>query len=137
MHRFCRTLVLHDLSWNPAKLEQRVGRLDRVASLSSVRREPVEIFVPYLAEGYDAWKFRRVLRRAEMQEALFGINEGAPECVPDRDDDLDETKCLKEDQDAELERQTLEWPELGNLMRRFFEMDLSVGSRSKTGGSML
>lgn len=137
MHRFCRTLVLHDLSWNPAKLEQRVGRLDRVASLSSVRREPVEIFVPYLAEGYDAWKFRRVLRRAEMQEALFGINEGAPECVPDRDDELDETKCLKEDQDAELERQTLEWPVLGNLMRRFFEMDLSVSSRSKTGGGSM
>ncbi len=131
MHRFCRTLVLHDLSWNPAKLEQRVGRLDRVASLSRVRREPVEIYVPYLAEGYDSWKFRRVLRRTEMQEALFGINEGAPECDLERDDELDETKCLKEDQDAELERQTPEWPALGNLMRGFFEMDLSVRSRAK------
>ena len=134
MHRFCRTLVLHDLSWNPAKLEQRVGRLDRVASLSRVRREPVEIYVPYLAEGYDSWKFRRVLRRAEMQEALFGINEGAPECDLDRDDELDETKCLKEDQDAELERQTPELPALGNLMRGFFEMDLSVRSRAKEDG---
>lgn len=120
MHRFCRTVVLHDLGWNPAKLEQRVGRLDRVASLSRVRRAPVEIYVPYLADGYDAWKFSRVLRRVEMQEALFGINEGAPER------DLDP--------DAELERQTPEWPALGNLMRRFFEMDLSVSSRLKRDG---
>ena len=91
--------------------------------------------MPYIAERYDSWKFRCVLRRAEMQEALFGINEGTPECVPDRDVELDETKCLKEDQDAELERQTLERPVLGNLMRRFFEMDLSVSSRSKMGGA--
>lgn len=134
MHRFCRTLVLHDLSWNPAKLEQRVGRLDRVASLSSVRKAPVEIYVPYIAEGYDAWKFRRVLRRAELQEALFGLNEGVPECDIDLEDKSDETKPQEEKQEAKREYNTPELPDLGNLMRGFFEMDLSVRSRTNENG---
>lgn len=37
MHRYCRTVVLHDLNWNPAMLEQRVGRLDRVDALAEKR----------------------------------------------------------------------------------------------------
>ena len=35
---FCRRLVLFDLPWNPAVVEQRIGRLDRIG-----RRIPVEI----------------------------------------------------------------------------------------------
>jgi ATP-dependent helicase HepA len=35
---FCRRLVLFDLPWNPATVEQRIGRLDRIG-----RRIPVEI----------------------------------------------------------------------------------------------
>jgi ATP-dependent helicase HepA len=35
---FCRRLVLFDLPWNPALVEQRIGRLDRIS-----RRRPVEI----------------------------------------------------------------------------------------------
>lgn len=35
---FCRRLVLFDLPWNPAVVEQRIGRLDRIG-----RKGPVEI----------------------------------------------------------------------------------------------
>ncbi|HEY7410492.1 MAG TPA: helicase-related protein [Vicinamibacteria bacterium] len=35
---FCRRLVLFDLPWNPATVEQRIGRLDRIG-----RQRPVEI----------------------------------------------------------------------------------------------
>ena len=35
---FCRRLILFDLPWNPALVEQRIGRLDRIS-----RRRPVEI----------------------------------------------------------------------------------------------
>jgi len=34
LHRQCRRVVHHDLPWNPAKLEQRTGRVDRIGSLS-------------------------------------------------------------------------------------------------------
>ena len=32
LHRSCRRVVHHDLPWNPAQLEQRVGRVDRLGS---------------------------------------------------------------------------------------------------------
>lgn len=35
---FCKRLVLFDLPWNPAVVEQRIGRLDRIG-----RKEPTEI----------------------------------------------------------------------------------------------
>ena len=40
LHRFCRRVIHHDLPWNPAKLEQRTGRVDRVGSLAErLRRD--------------------------------------------------------------------------------------------------
>src|ERR1019366_802361 len=57
LHRECRHVVHHDLPWNPATLEQRTGRVDRIGS--KVERErmgvqrgkgpALEIVVPYLA----------------------------------------------------------------------------------------
>ena len=39
LHRSCRRVIHHDLPWNPAKLEQRTGRVDRIGSLSSRLRQ--------------------------------------------------------------------------------------------------
>jgi len=33
LHRECSRIVHYDLAWNPARLEQRVGRIDRLGSL--------------------------------------------------------------------------------------------------------
>lgn len=133
MHRYCRTVVLHDLNWNPAMLEQRVGRLDRVDALAEKRNPPapVEVFVPYLAESYDEAQFRRVLSRAEMQEAFFGQNDAVFE------DDIEteemEKKKAKKKKTTENGREegvasddTPTPPLLGNLVYGYFEMDLSI-----------
>jgi len=32
LHRECRHVIHHDLPWNPATLEQRTGRVDRIGS---------------------------------------------------------------------------------------------------------
>lgn len=47
---FCRRLVLYDLPWRPATVEQRIGRLDRIG-----RQRPVEIvyFRPSSGIGAD------------------------------------------------------------------------------------
>lgn len=37
--QFCHTLVNYDLPWNPMKIEQRIGRLDRIG-----QRQPIKIF---------------------------------------------------------------------------------------------
>ena len=57
LHRECRHVIHHDLCWNPATIEQRTGRVDRIGS--KVERErrgaesgagpSLEIAVPYLA----------------------------------------------------------------------------------------
>lgn len=129
MHRYCRTVVLHDLNWNPAMLEQRVGRLDRVDALAEKRNPPapVEVFVPYLAESYDEAQFRRVLSRAEMQEAFFGQNDAVFE------DDIETEERAKKKKTTESGREegvasddTPTPPLLGNLVYGYFEMDLSI-----------
>jgi superfamily II DNA/RNA helicase len=33
LHHHCKRVVHHDLAWNPAQLEQRVGRVDRLGAL--------------------------------------------------------------------------------------------------------
>ena len=35
LHRHCRQVVHYDLAWNPAVLEQRTGRVDRIGSKTS------------------------------------------------------------------------------------------------------
>src|SRR5207237_10121677 len=55
LHRECRHVIHHDLDWNPAVIEQRTGRVDRIGS--KVERERLgaktdekpnlEIAVPY------------------------------------------------------------------------------------------
>lgn len=133
MHRYCRTVVLHDLNWNPAMLEQRVGRLDRVDALAEKRNPPapVEVFVPYLAESYDEAQFRRVLSRAEMQEAFFGRNDAVFE--DDIETEERAKKKAKKKKTTENGREegvasddTPTPPLLGNLVYGYFEMDLSI-----------
>jgi superfamily II DNA or RNA helicase len=36
LHRTCRTLIHYELPWNPARLEQRAGRVDRIGQLRRV-----------------------------------------------------------------------------------------------------
>ena len=80
LHRECRHVVHHDLCWNPATIEQRTGRVDRIGS--KVQRDrmggedgagtTLEIAVPYLAATYDERMFEEVYRRAQLFEVTLG-----------------------------------------------------------------
>lgn len=50
--QFCRHLILYDLPDNPERLEQRIGRLDRIG-----QKHTIEIYVPYLAGTREARLF--------------------------------------------------------------------------------
>lgn len=95
LHRECRHVIHHDLCWNPATIEQRTGRVDRIGS--KVERErmgtrndtgpTLEIAVPYLAATYDERMFEELYRRAQLFEVTLGGEirvEGRidPELVP-------------------------------------------------------
>ena len=80
LHRECRHVIHHDLCWNPATIEQRTGRVDRIGS--KVERErmgieagggpTLEIVVPYLAATYDERMFEELYRRAQLFEVTLG-----------------------------------------------------------------
>lgn len=79
LHRFCRRVIHHDLPWNPAKLEQRTGRVDRVGSLAErMRRDgdgrpvPIEVAMPFVPGTYDEFVHDRVLARRREFRCLLG-----------------------------------------------------------------
>ncbi len=80
LHRECRHVIHHDLCWNPATIEQRTGRVDRIGS--KVERErlgangedlpTLEIAVPYLAATYDERMFEELYRRGAALRSYVG-----------------------------------------------------------------
>src|SRR5690606_10187994 len=80
LHRECRHVIHHDLPWNPATLEQRTGRVDRIGSkaerLAGIDEEAgvLDVVVPYVANTYDEYRFRRVHARAHLFEVTMGAN---------------------------------------------------------------
>src|SRR5262249_44089088 len=81
LHRECRHVIHHDLCWNPATVEQRTGRVDRIGS--KVEREQaesgagesaptLELALPYLAATYDERMFEELYRRAQLFEVTMG-----------------------------------------------------------------
>ena len=91
LHRHCRHVVHYDLGWNPATLEQRTGRTDRIGSKALRERRLAEeslkrngqlpnesdlagldIALPYLAGTYDERMFDRLRGRSQTFEILTG-----------------------------------------------------------------
>ena len=80
LHRECRHVIHHDLCWNPATIEQRTGRVDRIGSkVERERAEPtddplptLDIAIPYLAATYDERMFEELYRRAQLFEVTMG-----------------------------------------------------------------
>lgn len=93
LHRYCRHIVHYDLGWNPATLEQRTGRTDRLGSMAMRERNlalaalsngsvgsdevlsalpGLDIALPYLAGTYDERMYNRLRSRAQTFEILTG-----------------------------------------------------------------
>jgi hypothetical protein len=77
LHRHCRHVVHYDLDWNPAVIEQRTGRVDRIGSKTFRDRERdpgvlLDVRVPYLAGTYDERMYEELRLRAQAFEILTG-----------------------------------------------------------------
>lgn len=80
LRRHCRHVVHYDLAWNPAVLEQRTGRTDRIGSktfrerkhMSAVDGPFLEVGVPFLAGTYDERMYEELRLRAQTFEVLTG-----------------------------------------------------------------
>jgi Helicase conserved C-terminal domain len=80
LHRHCSHVVHYDLAWNPAVLEQRTGRADRIGSKTFRERDAaadarsvcLEIGVPFIAGTYDERMYEELRLRAQTFEVLTG-----------------------------------------------------------------
>lgn len=77
LHRECRRVIHHDLSWNPAQLEQRVGRVDRLGSYTFRCRQAnpevtLDVLYPLIQRTVDIRLFRTVKTREKWLEFLLG-----------------------------------------------------------------
>ncbi len=96
LHRHCRHVVHYDLAWNPAVLEQRTGRVDRIGSKTFRERaaapddpEPavLDVGVPFLAATYDERMYEELRVRAQTFEVLTGGDVAADN--PEGADDIE------------------------------------------------
>lgn len=77
LHKHCRRIVHHDLVWNPAQVEQRIGRIDRLGSLTSRLRKKdpdvtLDVLYPVICGTIDERLFRTVKTREKWLEFLLG-----------------------------------------------------------------
>ncbi len=122
LHRHCRNVVHYDLAWNPAVLEQRTGRVDRIGSKTFRERSGtnnghafLDVGVPFLAGTYDERMYEELRVRAQTFEVLTGGDVGADN-VEGRDD-TDE---------AEGHEEGLEFPPLPPNMMSDLRVQLHV-----------
>ncbi len=67
-YQFCDTMINYDLPWNPMRIEQRIGRIDRRGQKS----EAVNIYNIITAETVDADIYERCLMRIGIFERSVG-----------------------------------------------------------------
>lgn len=92
LHEFCRVVVHYDLTFNPARLEQRTGRCDRIGSRAAREGSKIIVVLPLLAGSYDERIYTSLLQRDQTNEALIGdlslvseavLGDGQPEADVD------------------------------------------------------
>ena len=67
-YQFCDTMINYDLPWNPMRIEQRIGRIDRRGQKS----EAVNIYNIITADTVDADIYERCLKRIGIFERSIG-----------------------------------------------------------------
>ena len=72
LHLNCRHVLHHDLCWNPSTLEQRTGRVDRIGAKAELAGQPIQIFLPFIAETQDEKMYRVVMDRERWFSVVMG-----------------------------------------------------------------
>jgi ERCC4-related helicase len=72
LHLNCRYVLHHDLCWNPSTLEQRTGRVDRIGALAETARQPIHVYIPFVAETQDEKMYRVVMDRERWFNVVMG-----------------------------------------------------------------
>jgi superfamily II DNA or RNA helicase len=81
LQKYCHHVIHYDLEWNPAKLEQREGRVDREGRETKC---PINVYFLICRSTYDERMFHVMVNRQRWHRVLLG-NRTALDRTPDRD----------------------------------------------------
>jgi hypothetical protein len=91
LHTFCADIYHYGLAWTPSAVEQRIGRIDRIRSLTERTvqgcsgpldsADKLQVFYPHLEDTVERLQVRRVLRR--MREFIRLMHEGLGVAIAD------------------------------------------------------
>lgn len=77
--QFCNRVVLYDMPWRPATVEQRIGRIDRVG-----QKRDVHVLVPCFKGGFEAAVLKVMQESIGVLDQTVGGIDHALEYVSDR-----------------------------------------------------
>lgn len=99
--QFCRVLVNYDLPWNPARIEQRIGRIDRLGQQADI----VHIWNLYFKDTIDQRIVSRLLDRLRIFEEALGEAEAVVgDQIRKLESSLLSRQLTQVEEDAEIER---------------------------------
>jgi hypothetical protein len=65
----------YDLEWNPAFMEQQIGRVDRIGSFASRKKKQIEVLYVHQPKTYEERIADVVRERCEMLRVLLGAGQ--------------------------------------------------------------
>lgn len=84
LHLNCRHIIHYDLSWNPSTIEQRTGRVDRLGAKAEQVKQPINVFLPFVAGTQDEKMFRVVTDRERWFQVVMGEDYRLDEAATDK-----------------------------------------------------
>jgi superfamily II DNA or RNA helicase len=129
--QFSRLLINYDLPWNPMRVEQRIGRIDRLGQKAQV----IHIWNLFYQETIDERIFGRLLTRLKVFEQALGEPEPViGETIKQLESRLLTSRLTSEQEDAEIQRaaQALE-----NVRQRQAELEKNASQMMAHGGLVL
>lgn len=129
--QFSRLLVNYDLPWNPMRVEQRIGRIDRLGQKAQV----IHIWNLFYQETIDERIFTRLLTRLKVFEQALGEPEPIiGETIKKLESKLLTSRLTREQEDEEIQRAT---QALENVRQRQEELEKNASQMMAHGGLVL
>jgi len=100
--QFCRILINYDLPWNPMRVEQRIGRIDRIGQ----RSPSVEVFSLVCQDTIEARIYNKLYERLNLiEQTLGGFEPILGDLVRELEGRLLDPRLDLQEIDEEIERQ--------------------------------
>ena len=102
--QFARTVINYDLPWNPMRIEQRIGRIDRLGQ----QAEKIHVLNLFYADTIDARIYKRLFERLRIFEGALGSLEPIlGDTIQELSKDLFSQRLTPEEEEARIEQTTL------------------------------